>query len=216
MTYRADQPPPPARMAKRPIERGYAVPWFVAKIGDHYDFRVIDDGKIEEAITYRLCWLCGQRMGGFKAFCIGPMCVINRVISEPPSHRECCEWAMRACPFLTQREHKRREAGLPTEGIKESAGFGIKRQPGVAVLWVTKSFKVARVTDGVLFDLGDPVEIRWYREGRAATRDEVLQSIESGYPILLEAAEQDGPRAIKALESARERALRLLPAETSK
>ncbi len=211
-TYRPDQPPVPRRMLHRPVERGYAVPWFCAEIDGHYDFRVIGPGKIAEAVTLRLCWLCGQPLGAYKAFCIGPMCAINRTISEPPSHRECAEWALRACPFLSQKETKRRTTGLP-EGAEGPVGFGIMRQPGAACLWVTKSYRVIRVDNGVLFRLGDPVDVAWYREGRAATRSEVLESIDSGYPILLESATEDGPTAVRELERLRDRALVLLPKE---
>jgi hypothetical protein len=77
----------PLRIQKLSVERGYPVPWFVAKIGDHYDFRVVDAAKFKPAIEKQLCWVCGQKLGSMLAFTIGPMCAINRTISEPPSHR---------------------------------------------------------------------------------------------------------------------------------
>jgi len=209
-TYRPDQPPVPRRMAHRPVERGYAVPWFCAEIDGHYDFRVVGPGKVRAAITQRLCWLCGQPLGAFKAFCIGPMCAINRTIGDPPSHRECAEWAIRACPFLNQRETKRRTTGMP-EGATPPAGYGIMRQPGATCLWVTKSYAVTKAPGGVLFDIGDPVEVAWYCQGRPASRSEVMESITTGYPILLEMAEQEGPAAVTELERLRDRALTLLP-----
>lgn len=212
--YRAGLPPIPWRLRHRPVERGMPLPWFVASD----DFRVADGRKMIEAIKHRLCWICGQPLGAKLAFCIGPMCSINRTISEPPGHRECAEFSMLACPFLNHREKQRRAGGLPEEG-SSPAGIAITRQPGVSCLWVTRSYRVIRVEAGegigagILFKLGDPIEVRWYREGRAATRAEVLESIESGYPILMEAAEQDGPEAVQELEAARERAMRLLPEE---
>jgi hypothetical protein len=95
--------PIPPRMAKRPIsDRGFPVPWFVAKINGIWDFRAIEPGRIARAYNKNLCWLCGEPLGKFVAFVIGPMCSINRISSEPPSHRDCAEYAVRACPFLTQ------------------------------------------------------------------------------------------------------------------
>ena len=208
--YRADLPPIPQRLLRRPVERGYPVPWFAAKVDEHYDFRIVDARKFKPAIDYKLCWICGGRLGAHLAFTIGPMCAINRTISEPPSHRECAEWSIRACPFLTQRETRRRAANLPEEA-REPAGVGILRQPGVVLLWIAKSYRVLRVGDGILFRIGDPVETHWFREGRDATHAEVLASIESGYPILLSEAQADGPAAVQELEAARERAMALLP-----
>lgn len=203
----------PARLLSLPVERGYPVPWFVAEVDGHWDFRIVDARKFKPAIEKRLCWICGQRLGTYLAFTIGPMCAINRTISEPPSHRECAEWSARACPFLTQREPERRTTGLPAD-VREAAGCGIKRQPGVVLLWVTKSYKVIHAPggSGILFQIGDPLETRWLREGRDATRDEVMESIESGYPLLMEAAQMDGPRAVRQLELQRSKALALLPA----
>jgi hypothetical protein len=42
-----------------------------------------------------------------------------------------------------------------------------------------------------------------------------MESIESGYPILFDAAQLDGPAAIRELEAARDRAMQLVPAVLS-
>lgn len=213
-TLRPELPPLPWRLRHRPIVRGYPLPWFCPAD----DFRVADGRKMIEAIKFKKCWICGQPLGRFLAFCIGPMCSINRTISEPPSHRECAEWSAHACPFLNQRQVRRRENDLPEEG-SGAAGIAITRQPGVTCLWITKSYRVIRVEagegiePGILFKIGDPVDVRWYREARPATRAEVLESIDSGYPLILEQAELDGPDAIDLLAAARERAMALLPQE---
>lgn len=225
----SNQPLPamPARIAKLPRDhRGFPVPWFVqwfedGKPGDYgkgqSDFRVVDSRKIGQAVKQRLCWVCGEPTGIFKAFVIGPMCAVNRVISEPPSHRECAIFSAIACPFLSRPRMKRNEKDLPEEG-KEAAGFVIKRNPGVACVWVTKSFRPFRPqvgNIGVLFHLGEPVEVLWFSQSRPATREEVLASIESGYPLLAEMAEKDGRDGIRALVQARQRAMPLLPPESA-
>src|SRR5215467_3774641 len=102
-TLKSSLPPLPKRMLALPIDgRGYPVPWFVAWIRGEPDFRVIKPGGAEIAYHRNLCWLCGQRLGTYKTFVIGPMCTLNRVSAEPPSHRDCAEFAAKACPFLTQ------------------------------------------------------------------------------------------------------------------
>jgi len=167
---------------------------------------------VRDAITGQKCWLCGQRLGAYKAFVVGPMCAVNRVSSEPPSHRECAEFAARACPFLTQPRMRRNEKDVP-EDAHEPGGLMIRRNPGVALVWTTREFNAFRAPGGVLFRIGEPDHVHWYAQGRDATRDEVMASIESGLPILRQAAQEDGPRGVQALERGLAAALRLVPGE---
>jgi hypothetical protein len=208
--YRQDLPVIPKRLLPLPVERGYPVPWFVAQVDGHYDFRCIDYRKMEPAIKKKLCWICGQKLGAYLAFGIGPMCCINRTIAEPPSHKECMRWAMTVCPFLIQRQEERRETHLP-EGIKEAAGLGNKRQPGVIVLWITTAYQPFKAPGGILFKIGEPLEVQWFRQGRLASRAECLESIDSGYPFLLELAQKDGAEGVQQLEKRKIEAMKLLP-----
>lgn len=190
--YREDLPKPiPKRLLKLPTERGYPVPWFVAQLEDgSYDFRIKEIRKLPIAVNKKLCWLCGESLGKVFAFLIGPMCAISKSISEPPAHRECAEWSAKACPFLNQTETRRRESNMP-EGSRDAAGTMIKRQPGAVCLWVTDTYRVSKVENGVLFNLSNPLEVKWYAEGRNATRREVMDSIESGFPLLIKSVHDD-------------------------
>lgn len=210
-------PPVPSRMrALRLDERGYPVPWFVAWIDGKPDFRVSDARRVIEAVKFRRCWLCGDGLGRHLAFVIGPMCSVNRVSSEPPSHLDCALFAVQACPFLTRPRAHRRAAGLP-EDAAPGAGLGIMRNPGVALVWITRSYRPFRAPapdgrTGWLFEVGPPDEVRWFCEGRPATRAEIEASIESGLAFLEEEARAEGPRAVQALELPVARARLLLPA----
>lgn len=216
--------PLPARMKRLAVDhRGFPVPWFVQWMVDGKpvdygqgapDFRVMDSRKLGRAVREKRCWVCGERLGVHLAFVIGPMCAINRVISEPPSHRECAEFSAKACPFLSRPRMRRNEKDLPSDH-REAPGFGLKRNPGVACLWFTRSFRTFRAqvgNAGILFRLGEPEAVEWYANGRPATRNEVMASIDSGLPSLREPAEQEGPDAVKALEAAIAKAMPLLPA----
>ncbi len=172
----------PPRVAKLPTDaRGYPVPWFVAWIDGAPDFRVVEQGRIGEAILDQRCWICGEKLGRYLAFVIGPMCAVNRISSEPPSHRECAEFAARACPFLTMPKMKRNEKGLP-EDYQAPAGVFIKRNPGVAALWISESYHLIKAPGGVLFEVGKPVEVLWFAEGRKATRAEIMEFSERRGP----------------------------------
>ena len=115
---------------------------------------------------------------------------------------------MRACPFLTQREEERRTIGLP-EDVTQAPGLGLTHNPGVAMLWITKTYRPWQVPEeaireagaqpGVLFEIGEPETIECYREGREATRDEIEAAIAPGLPYLRETATSQGPRAVADL-----------------
>lgn len=209
--------PMPGRVALlRTDHVGRPVPWFVAWIDGRPDFRVARADAIGAALRRNLCWVCGvpfQRQER-RAFLVGPMCMINRVAPEPPSHKDCAVYSAMACPFLATPQMTRRERGLP-EDLTAPAGVAIMRNPGVALVWVTdyRSWSKFDAPGGVLFGIGQPAEPPlWFARGRSATRAEVLASVESGYPLLLEAAETDGPGAIDNLEAARQRAMDWIPA----
>jgi hypothetical protein len=191
------------------------VPWFVSKLDDGtYDFRAFDWIKMQRAVKQKLCWLCGQSVGRRMAFTVGSMCVVNRVTSEPPSHRDCAEYAVKACPFLSQPRMRRNTVDLP-EGAEAPAGEHLDRNPGAVAIYITQSYRQFRPDPrkaGLLFQLGDPIDIAFYREGRPATRAEVLESIDSGMPVLRKMAVSEGEAANKALDSLYQRALQLLPA----
>ena len=203
--------PLPARLARRPVnERGFPVPWFVSLIDGKWDFVNLDPNKIREAYYRDICWLCGQPLGRFKCFVIGPMCSINRVSSEPPSHRECAEYAVKACPFLARPNMRRNEKAAVNNG-ETVPGIMIQHNPEASLIWVTKSFKPMNTPNGTLFEIGPPVETLWFKEGRTATRAEVMASIGKGLPYLRKAAADEGAEA--DLDRYIERAMKLVPAE---
>ena len=203
--------PLPKRLARRPVsERGFPVPWFVSFIKDKWDFVNLDPRKIVEAYRRKICWLCGEPLGQYFAFVIGPMCSINRVSSEPPSHRDCAEYAVRACPFLARPNAKRNYA-QHTQGAETIPGIAIEHNPGAALIWITKSFRPVNVPGGVLFEIGPPLEVYWYAEGRTATRDEIMAAIDKGLPLLRKVAVEEGPEAVTDLDWMIARAMPLVP-----
>lgn len=210
----------PGRIARLPENKaGYPVPWFVAWIDGKPDFRVIRPGGIEMALRGKLCWTCGITFlrQEDRAFVIGPMCAVNRVSAEPASHLDCAVFSATHCPFLATPKMVRRERHMPA-GTVHPAGEMIRRNPGVALVWVTgyKSWTAfSDRSNGRLFNVGEPKHVRWYARGREATRSEVMASIDSGLPLLREMAEAEGPAAVAELERMHERAVALVPAGAS-
>ncbi len=208
---RGDLPPLTERIASLPIdERGYPVPYFVQWIDGKPDFRIMDGEKLRLCVKAKVCWCCGQALGAFKSFVVGPMCTINRTSGEPPSHTECAEWSVRGCPFLSRPNMVRRQDDLIRENKGNVAGVMIERNPGVTVVWTTKRYKLK--PDGMgkmLFDIGEPVSVTWWREGRPATHAEVMESIRTGLPILQNAARRESDK--RALAAATKAAMKFLP-----
>ena len=196
---RTELPELPQYMCELPIFRGYPVPWFVDWFNGEPEFRAMDMNKFVRAVNQRLCWVCGHKLYTEEVFVVGPMCGVNRVSSEPPSHRECAVYSARGCPFLSRPSMERREGNLPGPR-KEPAGIMVSRNPGVSLLWYTRRHRLiesahipkAGAHRGILFSMGYPHKVEWYREGRPATRAEVWESIESGLPLLYEANEKQG------------------------
>ena len=204
--------PVPVRMQHLPISaKGYPTPWFVAMLPDGTrDFRVADPSKLIQAIKRKLCWCCGQPLGKHMAFVIGPMCAVNRVSAEPPSHRDCASYSVRACPFLSKPRMRRNDTEMPTR-VQSPGGEMIERNPGVMLLWMANNYRPFRpVGGGVLIELGNPTEIEFYREGRKATRQEVMDAIHSGMPILRKMAVLEGGDAMTVLDKQYQAAVHLI------
>lgn len=209
--------PRPAGVDQLPVdERGFPVPFFVdcGPAGDKPDHRVVDGRKFARAIRQQCCWVCGGKLGRIKASVIGPMCAVNRITSEPPCHPPCARYAVQACPFLSKPRARRNEKDLP-EDRRDAAGIPIERNPGVLTIWESlhpsKTFTPVQGNQGTLFNLGAPYRVTWWREGRPATRDEVMTSLHEGLPALMKVAAQDGIEAIDELAQATLKALLLLP-----
>lgn len=203
--------PMPPQIEELPrTEAGWPELFFAGDYEGKKDLRVMDPKKWSVCVRRRLCWVCGHPLGVYLAWPIGPMCVVNRVSSEPPSHRMCAEYSVRACPFLSRPHMERR----PIEGA-QMAGFGIMRNPGAVAIWIAKDYKIFQAgggNHGQLINLGEPVEVHWYSAGRQAEPVEVWESIDSGLPILRASAAKEGKYAINELEKYIKKAMAWLPA----
>lgn len=177
--------------------RGFPVPAFAEWIDGEPDFRVVKKGWREQCHNRKLCWICGCKMGSRLWFVTGPMCTVTRTTAEPPCHRECAEFAVRACPFLSRPLAKRDTKDLP-EGHYTVEGH-VDRNPGVACVWETRSYKPFRVGDSWLIEMGEPDKVEAWAHGRPATRAELIHSIETGIPTLVEMANKEGPVALYEL-----------------
>jgi len=163
---------------------------------------------VRDAYRFKLCWLCGRRYGRWVSFAIGPMCAINRISAEPPSHHDCAVYAAQACPFLSTPSMRRRTTGLP-EKKSVLGGFMAARNPGVVALWLTRDWRVSEEFNGYVFRLGDPERVEWYTRGSVADRAAALAALDSGRDFLHQYTERASD--VTELNEAYGKALNLLP-----
>jgi hypothetical protein len=205
----------PSRIASLARDkRGYPIPRFIDRKADRNgepDFRIMDGTYLVHCVKQKKCWICGDPLGRYMTFPIGPMCAINRNIAEPPSHLECCRYSVKVCPFLSVPEIRRIGHNMPAETWV--SGEMIPRNPGAICLWTVEGYKTWEPHPGeLLFDIGEPHSVEWWCRGRAATRAEVDASIASGLPLLEDSARRDPqPGAMEHLAKCVERAQPYLP-----
>jgi len=156
-------------------ERGYPIPEFVSNLDGTRDFRVVSLEHLAHCIRHNTCWICGQLLDVLKVFVIGPLAAIQAVSNEPPSHAECAEFAVQACPFLLLPKAQHRANDNPN--IQKMPG-SMKRNPGTCCLYTVARYSHQEKPDGrIIFRIGTAVRVDWYTEGRPAQRDEVLAAI---------------------------------------
>lgn len=193
---------------------GRPIPFFVAYVDGKPDFRTMDARNLRRCLLEDLCWVCGERLPRHQGrrtgvFVAGPMCLVNRTSAEPPSHRECAEWSARACPFLVNPHKVRREANMPAEGV-EPAGIMIARNPGVTALIESDRWQPWDAGNGLLIEFRGIRSVEFMARGERATIREVMDSIESGLPRLVEMAEGE-PGALPVLKRQVREALGWVP-----
>lgn len=191
MDLLADTKMPDRIAALRKDRRGYPVPRFVKWFHGEPDFRVADSDFMVRAVRNRLCWICGEELGRYQTFVVGPMCCVNRTSAEPPSHLACADYAACTCPFLVIPQTHRTESKHPHV---PAPGIMLEHNPGCMALWTTRKYfvrKTALGQPGVLFNIGEPSMVHWYAKGEPAAHADVVTAFRKGLPALLDAAAGD-------------------------
>jgi hypothetical protein len=184
-------------------ERGWIVPWFVVWKDGEPVFPAFDPQKWRRAVyrQSRRCWVCGEPLGRTLVFCIGPMCAINRITSEPPCHLDCATYAVMVCPFIVNpRMGRVPEAKVPGGKIIPPAGMHDDRNPGIMLLWPTEDYRVIRMDNGPLLEIDAPTgSVQWWTLGRRATPREAADAFANGAVKLRMIAEAEDAAAVKEL-----------------
>lgn len=164
--------------------RGFPIPWFVSekKENGEPDFVKIHPLKAYLAVLERRCWICGGLFGNRRnvTFVCGPLSVATRHVSEPPMHLECARFAVKTCPFMLHPNYRRSWTTMSDM----MPGLAVDRNPAVSLLCTVSHFRVKMENTGPLYTLPAVMRLEAWREGRAATRDEYLTSLEEGRELV--------------------------------
>jgi hypothetical protein len=195
--------------------RGYPVPWFVAYVDGEPYFPALDVNKFKLAIRQKRCWICGQTLGRWLTFCVGPMCTLNRISAEPPCHDDCAQYAVKVCPFMLRPEMKRVPETKHPDKFVISAQHDL-RNPGIMAIYHARTYRPV-MHDVPLIEMGPPVGgVSWWTRGHAATRQEVEEALrEGGERLRAGAIRLDGgtPEALAEVERLIKRGADLLPSK---
>ena len=159
--------PVPARMRALPVDRrGYPVPasWKSSTPAGFQDRLAEPHGALRRPSAVLDLRRGDGRQDGLRA---GSDCCINRISSEPPSHYECAHFAAVACPFLAHPQAKRPIRPAKVKMVKPGGDMSL-HNPGVACIWVTKRYAITRVSNGVLFEVGEPERVEFFAHARPA------------------------------------------------
>ncbi len=102
MSWR-DVPKPP-QIAALPVDErtGFPILFSVQPPEGHpLNFRAVNPANMVRCGKERLCGVCGQRLAYWMYFLGGDQDRTDRLFGEPPMHRECLEYSLHVCPFLS-------------------------------------------------------------------------------------------------------------------
>lgn len=102
---------------------GYPIPYTTFVHEGRPDFRVTDMGRWDQCVKFKLCAICGFKLGEFCYFVGGPGTLEYRMFFDPAMHKECAEFSSKMCPFLNGRKTEYR----PLDASKTPEGYSLEK-----------------------------------------------------------------------------------------
>lgn len=146
----------PPRLAHRPFDekRKVPVPYFNVMPDGTVNFTGINAQTVLKCAEERLCGICGEPLDYWIAFIGGPISLANRAYTDPPMHRECAEAAVKYCPHINRRVHRR----TPDEKFDPDdtwySTLGVMDKPAEWVIAITRSYDIVPHQGFIYFKAG--------------------------------------------------------------
>lgn len=161
----------PLRMRRRPVDQhGRPIPFsqFLRADGSP-DFRILDTMKVRDCVSHRRCGMCGEVMGRHIFFVGGPICVANGIFNDPPMHRDCAVFALRACAHLNRAKGRyNTSAPMPADAKITVAKHTSDQKADHFALMHAHGYSLLRGRDGALYIRADLpwASVELWRDGR--------------------------------------------------
>jgi hypothetical protein len=117
-------------MSKCPITRaisrlkqfaGMPVPAIVKWVDGKPDFRDIDHATYIKHYRYKLCAVCGTKLGLSCYWIGGGACKDEHYFVDGPMHEKCAELSIRWCPFLNKTKPTYRGTDLQAMPVQDAS-----------------------------------------------------------------------------------------------
>jgi hypothetical protein len=184
---RAGVPALPVRMRALPRDAaGQPIPYLLTQLATKAESPLGPDLALHAIYQQKRCWICGQQLGRYAAFMTDALTSVTRVCRTPPAHHDCAKHAA-------------------------MVGLMQPRDLKVSLVWVTRTYDMQTTANGHVFVVGDAEQTFWFTEGRTASRDEVMEAMQTGLPKLYAVAHEGGDAAVSGLDMRVARATRQFP-----
>lgn len=160
--------PMPDRLARLPRDaRGYPITFTVMRLpnGDH-DFTTSDPFRWREALSKRLCGLCGEKLERKIWFIGGPKCIANRFFFDHPMHEECARYALVVCPYLAMPSYLGAKTHKVPEELRKTLVSSDSTKPVAFGLASTTWYRGVLVQGDTLLQAGPWVDLEWWVDGK--------------------------------------------------
>jgi hypothetical protein len=177
--------PVPDRMQQLPRDRrGYPIPKIVL-LDDHgLPHFTINDTRVVLALARAdACHICGERLGAHKWFVGGPLSALHHAgaYRDGPMHRECGQYALKVCPYLSRANAWSKRIGdktLRPGALKEAVVFEDPTvspdQPSVFAFADCAAYALGR---GVFHPIRPWREVQFWRDGAQITSEAARQML---------------------------------------
>lgn len=152
-------------LANRPHDphRGLPVPVMNMPPGStdpsEADFTGIHAQTVYETAAQNRCGICGDSLGYWMAFIGGPKSFEARTYIDPPFCIPCAETAMRLCPHMAIRRHRRAPEHRLADDSHTPDGFD-EDKPDEFIMGITRSFRIEMNRNGTFHFRAAPFKKR--------------------------------------------------------
>lgn len=155
----------PERMKDRPRYRGLPIPYTAYCVNGEPDFRTVNAQRIADCMENRKCGLCGQRLGLKMYFFGGELCNKNRMFLDPPMHRECIDFAVKVCPYisLSSKEYNMRKPFRENVEINPHVSTAKGRQ----AIFTSSGYRLYNHEGSIYFHSNVFIKVEWLDQPEA-------------------------------------------------